>query len=132
MTTTMPISAADLPLEIKTRLLGIARRLPESSRGEFLRNASRRIAELAMEHPRTIFFAVAGCILGHVLGNLLTFGVPMTETVVSLTADSASEVGGIVGALYGFVQDKKQRDSVQRIVWIIQEELQTAALEVRK
>lgn len=132
MTTTMPISAADLPLEIKTRLLGIARRLPESSRGEFLRNASRRIAELAMEHPRTIFFAFAGCVLGHVLDNLLTFGVPMTETVVSLTADSASEVGGIAGALYGFVQDKKQPDSVQRMVWIIQEELQTAALEVRK
>jgi len=119
-------SQPDLPVHVKQQLLEISQKLPENVRSNFLREARGRILELALDHPNTVVFTAAGWILGELIDNLLTVPVPFSEFVLELTADQASNIGGLLGFSYGFFKDQKRDNLRAQIHSVIAEELQRA------
>lgn len=97
----------DMPITLKARLNDLARRLPEGKRGQFVRNVVAKVGDIAKEHPRTVVYGVFGWVLGSLLDNVLTFGIPFSETAWQLTGDRASHVGILVGTTLGFLDDRK-------------------------
>ena len=129
MTNQAPYPQSDLPLEIKEKLLILARKLPEASRSKFVRQTSARISEIAVEHQRTIIYSGAGWVLGELIDNILTIEMPFSDVVVCLTADKASDLGGVAGALYGFFEDKQMQNQRRQIAKIVGEEIRAATAE---
>lgn len=117
-----------LPIEIKEKLLILARKLPEAARSQFVRQTARRISEVAAEHPRTFLYGGAGWILGEVIDNILTIEMPFSDVVVCLTGDKASDLGGVAGTVYGFFEDKQSKAQRREIAKIVGEELRAAHL----
>ena len=115
-----------IPLDIKAKLLILAKKLPEAARSQFVKRTARRISEVAAEHPRTITYTVAGWVLGQLIDNILTVDMLFSDLVVCLTADKASDLGGVAGALYGFFEDKQAQSQRREIARIIGEELRAA------
>lgn len=115
-----------IPLDIKAKLLILAKKLPEAARSQFVKRTAIRISEVAAEHPRTITYTVAGWVLGQLIDNILTIDMPFSDLVVCLTADKASDLGGVAGALYGFFEDKQAQSQRRQIARIIGEELRAA------
>jgi len=126
MKTQTQSAAIDLPLEIKERLVLLAKKLPEAAQSEFVRQATKRLSEIAADHPRTIVFTAAGWVLGELIDNILTIDLPFSDVVVCLTADKAGDIGGVAGALYGFFEDKQRQSERRQIAKIIGEELRSA------
>jgi membrane associated rhomboid family serine protease len=124
--TTIDKSVQDIPIRVAEQLLEIARRLPEATRSEFARNTTRRLSELALEHPRTIVFGAAGWIFGQIIDNVFTTQIPFTDIVIALTADKASDLGATGGALYGFFLDREKAAERTRVAKIVGEELRKA------
>ena len=118
-----------IPLDIKAKLLILAKKLPEAARSQFVKRTAIRISEVAAEHPRTITYTVAGWVLGQLIDNILTIDMPFSDLVVCLTADKASDLGGVAGALYGFFEDKQAQSQRRQIARIIGEELRAAQPE---
>lgn len=114
-----------LPLALKEKLLTLAKRLPEAARSDFVRNAARRLSDVAVEHPNTIVFGIAGLVLGEMMDNLLSIPLPFTDDIISLTGDHADKLFGVIGGLYGFSRDKA-RQQVHETMRIIGEELRSA------
>ena len=90
-----------IPITLKKQLLDLARHLCPSQRGGFLRSVVRRLDDLALNYPRTVVYAAAGCCLGQVLDALTGFpaGIP----------------GLVAGGLFGLHRDLNA-DSVEEEV----------------
>ncbi len=115
-----------IPLDIKEKLLILSKKLPEAARSQFVKRTAVRISEVAAAHPRTITYTVAGWVLGQLIDNILTIDMPFSDLVVCLTADKASDLGGVAGAIYGFFEDKQAQSQRREIARIIGEELRAA------
>ena len=126
MKNTNQLETDQIPLDIKAKLLILAKKLPEDARSQFVKRTAIRISEVAAEHPRTITYTVAGWVLGQLIDNILTIDMPFSDLVVCLTADKASDLGGVAGALYGFFEDKQAQSQRRQIARIIGEELRAA------
>ena len=113
------MNTVDLPLDAQERLLDLAERLPIHSRSTFLRGVSSAIGELVTDHPRTIVYTALGWVLGEIIDHLLTFQLPLSDVIVCLTADRASDVLAVGGGVLGFLRDRKaiaERDAVAKVV----------------
>jgi hypothetical protein len=116
----------DLPVSVKEKLLELSKRLPDSTQGQFLTRAAKRLGDVALDHPNTIVFSLAGLLLGEIVDNLLSVPIPLTEIVLDLAGDHAGELGGLAGFIYGFLQDKKNHAVREQIAGIVRVELQNA------
>lgn len=113
------MTTVDSPLDVQERLLDLAERLPERRRSTFLRGVTSGIRELVTDHPRTIVYAALGWVLGEIIDNLLTFHLPLSDVVVCLTADCASDVLAVGGGVLGFLRDRKaiaEREAVANVI----------------
>jgi len=115
-------SAANLPYEVKKKLLALSGHLPESARGDFLRRAGSRLSELALEHPRTIVFTALGFTLGSLLEAITT--IPYIE--IELLGDLPTQLGTMGGAGYGFWKDREAAAIRNRVAVIVREEMLSA------
>lgn len=120
------INTREIPFEIKEKLVLLARKLPEAARSEFVRGASRKIHDVASDHPRTFIYAAAGWMLGELIDHVLSIHIPLSDVVICLTADKASEVGVVAGALFGFYEDTQRQAERRQVAKIIGEELRAA------
>lgn len=116
----------NIPIQLKAKLLELSKQLPKAARSEFLRSASARLSELALNHTNTIAFAIAGWAVGEILDNLLCIPVPWSDQVIELTADHASDWFGLVGGFYGLFQDQQNKALRVQINSILKEELRRA------
>ncbi len=113
------MNTAELPLDVQERLLDLAEKLPTSSQATFLRGVTAEIGGLLKDHPRTIIFAALGWVLGEVIDHLLTFDLPLSDVVLCLTVDRASDVLAVGGGVLGFLRDRNaiaERDAVSKVV----------------
>ncbi len=118
----------DLPLKVKEHLLYLAAKLPVAARSQFIKNTTERLKELALQHPNTLVYAAAGWLLGELLDNIFTINVPFSDAILALTADKASDVGLLSGALFGLYTDVHKQNERQKVARIVGEELRRAAV----
>lgn len=111
----------DLTTEQQKVVLRYADRLEENQQSEFWKQFKpyyTHLTEICKDHPRTIGFSVLGLLAGELVDCLLTVSVPFYEEVC-LTGDMGSSMGGCVGAVIGYVQDRERiadRDQKHRTV----------------
>jgi hypothetical protein len=122
----MTIVLADLPLRSKQTLVRLAARLPPATRSEFLRNTLQRLEQVALSHPKTLTYGALGWILGEFVDHILTIHVPFTQGLTCLTGDKASQVGLLIGALNGFLEDRAANQQHAVVARIVCEEVQRA------
>jgi hypothetical protein len=122
----MTIVLHDLPLQSKQTLVRLAARLPPAARSKFLRNTLQRLEQLAVAHPKTLTYAALGWVLGEVIDHILTIHIPFTEGLRCLTGDQASQVGLVIGALNGFLEDRATNQQHAVLTRIVAEEVQSA------
>lgn len=122
----MSTKTADIPVAVKEDLLELANRLPESVQSQFIRNASEKLRQLAVQYQNTLVYTAVGWVVGEIIDNVLT--IPFTEW--SLTGDRTSDLGMLIGGLAGFFSDQKRARKMQaeqkRVAEIISEELKNA------
>ena len=116
----------DLPITLKERLLALASHLPQNSRKPFLKSVSARLQKLSLDYENTLFWGVAGWLIGEVIDQCLTIGTPFSDATWCLTGDHGSLLGGIAGATFGFLQDKKKAAAAKAVSEVIREELAVA------
>lgn len=124
--TTNKDSFKDIPFTLKTRIIEAAKLLPKAARSRFVRNTTRRASDFLKEHPRTFIYGTGGWVVGTVIDDILTFNLPVVNSAVSLTADLASDVGGVAGVLYGFCKDRSKAGESDRMARIFREEFHNA------
>jgi len=113
------MNTAELPLDVQEKLLDLAEKLPARTRSTFLQGVTSGIGELLSDHPQTVVFTALGWVFGEIIDHLLTFQLPLSDVVVCLTADRASDVFAIGGGVSGFIRDRKaiaERNAVSRVV----------------
>ena len=113
----------EIPFRLKEDLVRMSKRIPTERRADFLVSSANKLGELALEHPRTLVFGIAGLVIGELIDNLLTFNIPLSKTVVSLTGDHAGLVGLIGGGAYGFIKDRESKAVKMKIAQIIKEQI---------
>ena len=98
----------EIPLKLKMKLMDFAKRLPESSRAQFLIETSRKIvtfaAEFISDHKYSIAYGTIGLAVGRILDGLLVFTVPVLGEL-RLTMNLAAVLLGTTGLAYGFLRD---------------------------
>lgn len=115
----------DLTTKQKKEVMRYADDLPKEQQKEFWKQFKpyyTYLTEICKDHPRTIGFSVLGLIAGELVDGLLTVSVPFYEEVC-LTGDIGSSIGGCVGAVIGYVQDRERiadRDQKYRTVEAVQ------------
>lgn len=100
-----------IPISLQHQLMALARHLSPASRGGFLRKVVERLDGLALDHPRTVVYAAAGCAAGHLIDAITGFpaGLP----------------GLIAGGLFGLHRDLNADATDDQVRRIVQEEFQT-------
>ena len=119
------MTTQEIPLKIKEQLLELSAKLPENKRQQFISGASSRLKELSHQYENTLVYAAVGWVLGEVLEHFATVPVLNVELF-----DGASETGGLIGGLLGFMKDRKTRakeeEQAKKVAQIIQDELRKA------
>jgi hypothetical protein len=116
-------SSNPLPASLTARIIDLSKRIPDSKkRQDFLASATTKIAQCGAKYPNTIFYSVAGMLVGEILDNLLT--VPVIDA--ELTSDLLSHVGAAIGAAKGLQADVQSRQARDEIASIIRSELSAA------
>ena len=116
----------DLPYKVKEKLLRLASHLPESARRGFVKKAGERLGEFTHDHTNTIVYGAVGWVLGEIVDNLLTVGIPFSELAVELSGDLADDSGLVVGAIVGFKKDLANNALRLQITQIVGQELRRA------
>lgn len=120
----------DLPNHVKAKLLDLAKRLPEGSRGDFLLSVKERLATVALEHTHTIVYSIAGFVIGAILDHVLTLHVPLVGVAMEITGGKLAWLGAALGAVVGKIEDigeKRRRTQIADMVTgILGEELRRA------
>jgi hypothetical protein len=126
----MDETSVDLPNDVKAKLLELAKRLPEASRGRFASSVRDRLAAVALEHPRTIVYAIAGFVIGTILDHVLTVHVPLVDVALEMTGGKLAWLFTALGILLGKFEDmeeKRRRTEMADIVArVVGEELRLA------
>jgi hypothetical protein len=122
----------DLPNDVKERLLELARRLPEPSRGGFLTRVTDRLRQLSLDYSETIIFTAVGWLLGEILDHVITLHVPFADVAVCLSGGRLSSVGMVAGFLLGLTRDIQKERARAEVARVIGEELRRVlGLEVQ-
>lgn len=100
-----------IPITLQHQLLALARHLAPASRGGFVRKVVQRLDDLALNHPRTVVYAAAGCAVGQIIDAITGFpaGLP----------------GLVAGGLFGLHRDLSADATEDQVRRIVQEEFQT-------
>lgn len=100
-----------IPISLQHQLLALARHLGPASRGGFLRKVVQRLDDLALNQPRTVVYAAAGCGVGHILDAITGFpaGLP----------------GLVAGGLFGLHRDLSADATEEQVRRIVREEFQS-------
>ena len=100
-----------IPISLKHELLALARHLRPGSRSGFLRKVVQRLDDLALNHPRTVVYAAAGCFVGQIIDAITGFpaGLP----------------GLVAGGLFGLHRDLNADVPEEQVRRIIREEFQS-------
>lgn len=118
----MTAENTEIPFSIKEKLLGLAEKLPENRRSEFISKTSARLKTLGLEYENTLMYAVVGWVLGEILEHFMT--IPFTHLGM---VDGASEAGGLIGGLVGLLKDRKAKakeiEQAKKIAEIVRQEL---------
>jgi len=120
------MTGTDLPIEVKSRLLDLARRLPDAARSDFVRNSASQLKNLALSHENTLVYGAVGFIVGELIDNFVTIPIPLTEAVACLTGDYASHALGAYGAVIGLQQDLQRNDLRKQVAEIIGSQMRIA------
>jgi len=89
-----------MPTDVKEKLLKFADRLPKDQAKEFLKNVTREIGDFTVKHPRTVTYALVGFVVGAMLERLPLIGPIM--------GDHVDEIGGLLGGIKGFADDRNK------------------------
>ena len=112
-----------LPASLTSKIVDLSKRIPDAKkRQHFLASATKQIVACGAKYPNTIFYSIAGMLIGEILDNLLTIPVIDAE----ITSDMLSHVGAAIGAAKGLQNDVQARQAREEIVSIIRSELSAA------
>jgi hypothetical protein len=115
----METAAPDLPNDVKAKLLELAKRVPEASRGDFLSSVRGRLADVALDHTHTVVYAVAGFVIGAILDHVLTMHVPFSDVILDITGGKLAWLFAALGGLFGGIKDSEERRRQEQVAKIV-------------
>ncbi len=102
---------ADIPYEIKEKIIDLSGKIPKEKRSVFISAAKRRLEGVSTAY--TARWAISGMAIGFVI-DLLPF------------IDDATEIGGLLGAAIGQIKDQKVKEEAEKLRIIIEEAFREA------
>jgi hypothetical protein len=116
--------AKRLPTAVLELIQRTAKSLPEAAQSEFTHNCIAKTKDLVFNHTNTLFYAGLGLVAGELINHLTSFNFFGWHG--SLSLGKADELGALGGGLFGFMIDRKEIATRNKMLAVIREEVQRA------